>query len=475
LTRIVTVANIARVGRRGTTFGRTAVVAATSVAAVLVLLGRTPTAAQEPPPEPQPTVDSGTANANASVVSIAPTAGSLAFALSSGSAIAETAGGLAQAQAQSFDLGLIGSSLTAEGCDGNEAAVRPEQLPQPTQADNRHGDASAEDADAAFDGTGLGAGVERASATIQPASHAEATSTELDLEVVRIGGGVATADAEVLPDGAGREARAAVQMDLSLLGILDIDGMRWDAMHRTGAAPDAQGSFGFDALALLGIPIPASDLEGAQAAINDALLATGFRVELPRVERITEPVDLVRVTPLRLMIADSQLGAAGVRPALDATRELRSQLFDAVTGLYCSSASLLLVGEIGIGIGSGTGALIAEFGGAEARSAEVVYENPFGEAVAPPAAEPAAPDASPASPGGPRPSPAAPPLASAPTPAPAPVATATISSGVPVCRTVHPFRSPGCSQGAAAAVGVVGVAATAGMAVLDLRRRRVAA
>jgi hypothetical protein len=248
--------------------------------------------------------------------------------------------------------------------------------------------------------------------------------------------------------------------------------MRWSARHRTGAEPGAEGAFTVDALQVLGVPVPVGDLAAAQEAINAALAPTGFRVELPRVERIEEPVDLVRVTPLRLLVADSPLGASGVRPALDATREVRSALFETVATAYCRTASFLLVGDIGVGIASGTGSLVLEVGGVEARSAEVVIEDPFGVLGAPApvvgAAVPGAP--APAAGTGAVPAPAA---STAAGPAPGGVAVATRPIATErVCESLHTFRWPPCSQGAAGVVGLVGAGATAAMAVLDLRRRR---
>ncbi len=119
-------------------------VAVLSGAALVAALVVSPGAdAQDAPaPASAPVVDAGRATARANVVSVAPISGSLSFAISTGAAVAETQGGLAQSFAQSIDLGLIGTSLTAEGCDGSDPAVPAERLPQPTLADNRNGYAS---------------------------------------------------------------------------------------------------------------------------------------------------------------------------------------------------------------------------------------------------------------------------------------------------------------------------------------------
>src|SRR5690606_27313247 len=103
-------------------YRRTAVVAAATC--LLLLLGLGPatgqpagggsaTAAGQPAP-----FSNGVAKATAQVAKVAPGVGSLELAIGSGTAVAELKNQLAQSQAQSFDLGLIGTTLTAEGCTG---------------------------------------------------------------------------------------------------------------------------------------------------------------------------------------------------------------------------------------------------------------------------------------------------------------------------------------------------------------------
>jgi hypothetical protein len=447
------------------------VVAVLSGAALVAALVVSPGAdAQDAPaPASAPVVDAGRATARANVVSVAPISGSLSFAISTGAAVAETQGGLAQSFAQSIDLGLIGTSLTAEGCDGSDPAVPAERLPQPTLADNRNGDASYETQELPLAGNGIGAGLELASATLQPASRAVSTTGDLDLApLLSLAGGRSIAEAEVF-DTTGREARSTVDISFDLAGVLRITGMRWNAHHRTGDEPDAGGSFAMEALEVLGVPVPTESLAGAAQAVNDALASLGLRIELPQVLRLTEPVDLVRVTPLRIVIDDSPAGAAAVRPLLGLTRDIRSDLFEAIVGVYCPSGNTLLAGEIVLGVASGTGALSIDLGGVEAISEDLVVEDPFGVGgtVVPAPVTGVVPLPGAAA------GPISPPALGAPL---APVATGGTSAPTPTgdarCETSHPIGSPGCSRGAAGIVGLVGALATAGVGVLDLRRRR---
>lgn len=463
--------------RAGLARHRRTLLTAAATGAVLVATVQTAPARGQEPPSGTTTAAApvGIANAFAAaeVFSLAPTAGSLAFAMSTGSALAETTGALAQSKAQAANLGLIGSSLSAEQCDGSDGAVKPEDLPQPTQVDNRGGDTSQTSTEAPLIPQ-FGFGYEEASATQQPSSRAVSTTGDIDLApVLRVDGGRAVAESEVV-DGV-RQGASTVDLSLDLLeGAIRIDSMRWTARHQTGARDDIGGAFTIGALELLGVPVPGDELAPAIEAVNDLLAPSGMRMELPRVERLEEPVDLIRVTPLRLVIEDSEIGGSVVRPGLDASRDVRSQLFDALTAIDCSFASLLLVGEIGVGIASGTGALVIELGGVEARSSEVFAEDAFGGVLPLPDVVGEVIDQ--LAPGGGVPA-GVPAVAGPPPPASTGSATignrtATPISGERSCESTHPFGWPGCSEGAAGVVGAVGLVATAGAAVLDFRRRR---
>jgi hypothetical protein len=257
---------------------------------------------------------------------------------------------------------------------------------------------------------------------------------------------------------------------------VELSNMHWDALHRTGKNPTAEASFDIGTAKLLGVPTPVESLDAVQNAVNTALAATGISVTMPRVERFTEPTDLVRVTPLLITLRDSQAGKAALGPGLNATREQREQLFVTLADAICDAAGALLVGDIGVSIVSGTGFVTYSIGGAEAISGDFISENPFGAPVAPltspvapaggfssPSVVGAAPGAAPAAPG-----------------APSTGGTQTIADVGPLeqlCESVHPVDWPDCSKGAMVPLGLFGVLATAGMAALDWRhqRRRLAA
>lgn len=448
-------------------YRRTALVGLCSTAALL--WGLTPAAGQPGSTSSVP-FSNGVAKATAVVTKIAPGVGSLELALANGIAVSELKNQLTQAQAQSLDLGLIGSTLTSGSC--REASLTPDDLPQPTRADNRKGDAEATSDEAPIAGSTLGAGRESARATATLA-EAIATSAAGVSPVVTVSGGRATATTEVI-DGAARQAHATVEANLDLAGVLALRGLRWDAVHRTGKDPHAEAGFDVGSASLLGVPLPVESLATLEATLNTALAPTGISVQLPHVERFEEPADLVRVTPLRIVLKDSPVGKTALGPALDLTREQRFNLFNDLAASICDAAGILLVGDIGISIAAGTGFLAVEVGGAEALSDDLIVENPFGAPIAPqqsgtevplgPGAIPPVPVARPV------PAPLAPPAASSTDEPQAP--TASIGPLEELCETIHPRRSPSCSTGAMAPLGLLGLVATAAVAGLDWNHQR---
>lgn len=418
----------------------------------------------------------GTANATAIVARVAPGVGSLELAIANGVAVSEITNHLAQAQAQTLDLGLIGTTLGAEGCDGGDPTVSPNQLPQPTRVDNRAGDTEATSDEVPVAGATLGLGRELARATTTPAAVATATSAASFGPVVSVSGGRAQAVTEVV-DGAARQAHASVEATIDIAGIVELSGLRWDALHRTGSDPRAEGTFDLGTAKVLGVPVPLESLTTVEALLNQVLAPSGITVSFPRIERFEEPTDLIRVTPLRIVLKDSPIGKAALGPALDLSREQRGELFDQLAAAYCRTADFLLVGDIGLSVVAGTGFLAVEVGGAEARSADLVLENPFGSAVAPTSA--VAPATGLPSTGGGAIVPASgvvPPAAAAPA-APTTEPVASIGPLEAVCETIHPQGAPGCTRGALVPLGVLGLAATTVVAGLDWRhqRRRLAA
>jgi hypothetical protein len=409
----------------------------------------------------------GTAKATAVVARVAPGVGALQLGISSGVAVSEVKNTVAQAQAKTLDLGLIGSTLTAESC-GRPAAVRPEQLPQPVTVDSRKGDTSASADQLPLAGSTLGGGHKEAHAKPEPPTSS-ATANLVGSSIpglLTIDGGRADATTRVIK-GEAREAHATVAVNLDIAGLIKLSGLRWDAFHRTGKDPKASASFDIGTGSLLGVPIPLESLAQTEAAINTALAFTGLSITFPKVERFTTPADLIRITPLRIVLQDTPIGKATLGPVLNLTRAQRTQLFDQLAASICDAAAALLVGDISLDVVSGTGFLAVEIGGAEATTGDLVLDSPFGS-IGP-------------APAGPTPvvlpGPAISNLPILPGPIGSPPAapaqrTSSIGPLESHCQSAHPLEHTACSKGALLAVGLVGLAATAGVGGLDWRHQR---
>lgn len=407
----------------------------------------------------------GTAKATAVVARVAPGVGSLELGISSGVAVAEIKNTVAQAQAEALDLGLIGGVLTAEGCSGGDPLVPASALPTALRVDSRGGDVEAAEEEIPVDGATIGGGRKQVAASTDPASRAVSTVLGALGPLLTFDGGRAESSTRVLP-GEGREARASVGVNLDIGGLVKLSALRWEAYHRTGADPAADASFDLGTASLLGVPIPTESLTQVESLVNGLLAPSGLSITFPKVERFTEPADLVRITPLRIVLKDSPLGAELLGPVLELSRQQREQLFDTIAAAYCTAAGALLVGDIGIAIASGTGFLAVEIGGAEATSGDLVVEDPFGAEESTPVATDEL-----------LPAPSAPGL---PAPAPLPGFTpsevlrpaANVGPLEERCESAHPLRQTTCSRGALLAVGLTGLVATVGVGALDWRHQR---
>ncbi len=424
--------------------------AVAAVSAALLLGGLAP--ADALPPEPVP-FGNGTATATAVVTKFTPGVGSFPTGLAGGVAITNVTNAIAQAQAETLDLGLIGLLLTAlDVVDGDD-------IPEPLFVDNRAGDTAASSDEYPIEGTTLGGGRKEVRA-LQAVPTATATSTLVSAysDAVAVEGGRAESVSEVIP-GRARQGRASVTLDVEIAGLVKLSGLRWDVLHRTGEGARSDGTFGLSAASIAGVPIPLEPLAGAEAAINAALAPTGLSIQLPRVEHLTDPVDLVRVTSLRILFKDSPLGNALFGPALGLTRTQREQLFTDLTKADDLTVGPLLAAEVATAIMSGSGFLAIELGGAQASSGPLLIPDVTPEALGP-GALPTLPSLPPL------PASGAPPSR---TVVRAPAAVGPLEDR---CESAHVLHPVGCSRGLLLPVGLAGLAAAIVIGALDIRRQR---
>src|SRR3546814_5595667 len=152
--------------------------------------------------------------------------------------------------------------------------------------------------------------------------------------------------------------------------------MRWAAIHRTGADPHADATFDLGTSSLLGLPVPLDSLHDLGESVNEVLAPIGLTVQFPRVERFEDPADLVRITPLRIVVRDTQVGKALLGPLLDISRTQREQPFDDLSNTLCELAAVPLVGDVGIPLAGRTGFLAIETGAPEPTTGQRALGNP---------------------------------------------------------------------------------------------------
>jgi hypothetical protein len=222
------------------------------------------------------------------------------------------------------------------------------------------------------------------------------------------------------------------------------------------------------------LPTSADALASTFAAVNDALRPTGLTVTVPTAVRTSG--DGIAVPPLSVGIDSSQLGGTVLNPVLTAAQPATQAVISAILGVSCKAGNLFTIADILLSAADGTGSLDLQFGGVTAGSEGHTYANPFGQLGIGQAQTSTSAVTAPDRSGG---SAAAvnsgslPPTATPPTAAAPQVAAASQSASS--CATTSPAHWPSCSNGAALAAGVLGLAAVGGVGGADwlvARRRR---
>src|SRR5437763_1303357 len=173
----------------------------------------------------------GTATGTAQAFAVAPRTGGFAYTITGGQSIADFRGTLAQAESQSVDFGLIGTSLTTQQCDGSKPTISRDQLPQPLIVESDHGNVSKSQDQTGVSQSGVLAvgGHMTASATTVPAATATYDGGNLTIPgLVAATGMSSSAGAKLIPGTARTAVAEATVGRLSLLGgVVVLDHLRW--------------------------------------------------------------------------------------------------------------------------------------------------------------------------------------------------------------------------------------------------------
>lgn len=320
---------------------------------------------------PATTATAGQASAIAQSYKVDPRTAALSLGISFGVSLAGYTNNVAQAESRGIDLGIIGSTLAAEGCDGGDPTLPAENQPIPLHADSRDKDASQTKTDQEKY-VPLISKTARADST----PFAEATTTTGSLTgsgLVNIDGVLSRATTR-LNDG-NREAVAYSEVgSFGIGGIIELAGLKWNARSTTGKDDKNDGSFEVGALKVLGQTLPLGATGGVKGAIDTAntlLKPLGIVVSWPQVHI---EAGILFVDPLRISIVPSAQRDLLLNTVLSAIP--RKDLYDFLLEQDCGNKTYILVSDIAIGSVTGAGSLSLELGGVQTKS-EVLKTSNF--------------------------------------------------------------------------------------------------
>jgi len=309
----------------------------------------------------------GTGSATALGYKVNPTNGNLSFGITAGESIAGHQNTGATGQSRAINLGVIGITLAGEACDGGDPTLPAEDQPQPVIA--RSGEDGAEEGKTETEEPG---GIEKfARATTAP--YAEAITTIApsgDPEAVFINGGRTITHSGVI-DGNQREAVARTELGEVTIGggAVKLQGLVWEAVHRSGAVEETIGKFEIGTVLINGqaTPLPGEGLDQLES-LKELLAPLGLDITPPTV-RVEQGI--VFVDPLTIGVVQSQERDGAVGPLFSAIQPARASLTEALLEMDCGNASYITVADIVLGSVSGAGELTLELGGVQATTAEI--------------------------------------------------------------------------------------------------------
>jgi hypothetical protein len=308
----------------------------------------------------------GTGSATALGYKVNPTNGNLSFGITFGESIAGHQNTAATGQSRAINLGVIGVTLAGKGCDGGDPTLASEKQPQPVIA--RSGEDGAAEGKTETEQPG---GINKfARATTDPFAEAITTIAPMgDPATLFINGGRTITHSGIV-GGNTREALARTELGTVSLGggqIL-LQGLTWEAIHRSGAVNETIGTFNIGSVSIGGAvqSLPGDGFQQA-AALNDLLKPLGLVITPPlvRVEQGIVFVDALRIGVIPSAQRDTVLGGivGGAQP-------VRAAVTDALLKADCGNAAYITVADLVLGSFTGAGALGLELGGVQATTAE---------------------------------------------------------------------------------------------------------
>ena len=313
----------------------------------------------------------GTGSAIAQSVRLDPVAGGLSFGIGVGESLAGHQNSSATAESRAANLGVIGTTAAAEGCDGGEPSLPKEDQPQPLRVQS--GEEGAEEGKSGQDPKAPG--VDRfVRATTDPFAEALTSGSNFEIPgVLSVQGSRSFASSGVV-NGDTREAIARAEIGrLSFAaGQIEIRDMVWQAIHRTGAVDEQVGTFTVGAITVAGQAIPIEDPTQGLGEANAALAPLGLQIRPPRVHYDdTARGTLATVDPLGIRVVPAPARDQVLGGVLSGAQPVRQELFQALIDMDCGNATYITILDIVLNAFGAGGYFAVELGGVQASTAEI--------------------------------------------------------------------------------------------------------
>jgi hypothetical protein len=320
----------------------------------------------------------GSGRSEARVVRFGPSAGNLSLAPMVGVALADYLNQLGRSESRAFEFSALNDSVP-DGFKEEFPSARSESREENSDEGQTIRKAGTPEE------SPVSVGSMRQAARSNDTPYGESVFVLGDFElvpgVVEISGARANSRVGII-DGAIREARGITTIGRMELGggAVVLRGMRWEAVQRTGAEEAASGSFTVEGITIGGqdLPVPtdAEQLASAFEQINAAIKPTGLQISVPTG---TAQGGVVRISPLQLRIADSEVGNAVLGPVIGGAQPVREPITAGLIESFPQSASAILLADVTLGVFSGASNFDVELGGATAFTEGETFDDPFGD------------------------------------------------------------------------------------------------
>lgn len=349
-------------------FKRTGMAALGLVAALTATALTTPASAGTP----ATATTAGTASATATSVKVNPTTASLSLGISLGVSLAGYTNNVAQAESRGIDLGIIGSIMAGEGCDGGDPTLPADRQPQPLRADSRTSSPepkSETEKYAPFIS-------KRVQAAASPFSQAGAEVTGLSGAGALFDLGATVSSATTQLANGNRQAAAIVDVaSVKIAGIIEMAGLHWEARASSGTVDATNGAFSIGSLKVAGQQLPTGDPTAAFAAANTILNTLGIQITQPRAH---VEAGILFVDPLIVRIVPNAQRDQIAALLLSTVQPMRESLVEALLAQDCGNATYVTVADVVLGALTGAGSFGLELGGVAAKAEPLKLTNFLG-------------------------------------------------------------------------------------------------